>query len=238
MKAVIRVDNQRDDWVKLKGNEMSLAALTIDSIQRILGKPTEEMYLIVAKNSVLGLESEQIAQILGVTRQEIDDLQLNQDYRDVRLLVGAEYAKTLSEKDMSWDGIEAQALENLAKRVPNERDTDTLLRIAAVANKAQRRQSRTEQVLDPAMASTRVPLTLTRRFTERINNSTGSIERTETQQISLMNGSAVNPTFGDIDSLLGVSARPRIPGKIAFKTHDPDVSIADLDEAFAKGKGI
>lgn len=216
---------------------MAMAALTIESIQKILGKEVEETYLVIAKNSVLGLEAEHIAGILGVTRQEIEDLQQEQDYKDVRLLVGAEYAKTLSEKDLSWDSIESAALENLAKRVPNERDTDTLLRIAAVANKAQRRQSRNDQVLDPANATPRVPLTLTRRFTEKINGNGMVTERSETQQISVTDGTAVNPTFADIDSLLGVSARTRIPEKISYVTRDPDVSLADLNEVF-EGRGV
>src|SRR3546814_2301616 len=76
----------------------------------------------------------------------------------------------------------ATALEGLSKRVGLEKDTDTLLRIAAVANKAQRRMTQKEEhVLDPASAVARVPLKLTKRFTEKLNHD-GSVERSESQE--------------------------------------------------------
>src|SRR3546814_10845513 len=81
-----------------------------------------------------------------------------------------------SSKDFTWDSIEATVLEGLSKRVGLEKDTDTLLRIAAVANKAQRRMTQKEEhVLDPASAVARVPLKLTKRFTEKLNHD-GSVE--------------------------------------------------------------
>jgi hypothetical protein len=57
-----------------------------------------------------------------------------QDYKDIRLLVGAEQAKDRVERDFGWDGIETSALKKLGRRVDMETDTDTLLRIAAVSN--------------------------------------------------------------------------------------------------------
>src|SRR3546814_21198255 len=74
---------------------------------------------------------------------------------------------------------------DLSKRAGLEKDTDTLLRIAAVANKAQRRMTQKEEhVLDPASAVARVPLKLTKRFTEKLNHD-GSVERSESQEISV-----------------------------------------------------
>src|SRR5690606_17914369 len=144
--------------------------LTQDAIRKALNRELPEEILIIAKCAVTGMDAESIAQVLGSTRAEVEEIQDSQDYKDVRLLVGVEHAKVQTSKDFSWDGIEHTALEGLAKRVHLERDTDTLLRIAAVANKAQRRMSqKTEHVLDPANAQTRVPLRLTKRFTEKLN---------------------------------------------------------------------
>jgi len=179
------------------------AALTIDSLKSILGREVDEIHLTVAKSSVLGLDPETIANTLGVTKQEIEDLMDLQEYKDIRLLVGAEQAKERVERDYGWDGLEHTALKKLGRRAELENDTDTLLRIAAVANRATRRTAPPkESVLDPSQAGTRVPLTLTRRFTEKLNASGQAIERTETQQISVLNGSAVNPTFKEVSSLL------------------------------------
>ena len=179
------------------------AALTVDSLKSILGREVEEIHLTVAKSSVLGLDPDTIANTLGVSKAEIDELMELQDYKDIRLLVGAEQAKDRVERDFGWDGIENSALRKLARRTELENDTDTLLRIAAVANRATRRAAPPkESLLDPSQAGARVPLTLTRRFTEKLNGSGQLVERTETQQISVLNGSAVNPTFKEVDSLL------------------------------------
>lgn len=213
-----------------------MIGLTHESIQKLIGRPIDETYLVIAKNHVLGLDEGAIAGILGCTEDEVKGLMETQDYKDVRLLVGSEYARIQSQKDLSWDSIEAQALENLALRVPLERDTDTLLKIAAIANKAQRRQTRNgTQVLDPTGAQTRVPLTLTRRYTEVLNGNGQVAQRSETQQISITD--AQNPQFSDIDRLLGVRERPPIPKRISYTTHEPDATLDDLSDVF-EGKGI
>lgn len=185
------------------------AALTVDSLKSILGREVEEIHLTVAKSSVLGLDPDTIANTLGVSKAEIEELMDLQDYKDVRLLVGAEQAKDRVERDFGWDGIENSALRKLARRTELENDTDTLLRIAAVANRATRRTAPPkEQFLDPSSAGARVPLTLTRRFTEKLNGSGQVLERSETQQISVLNGSAVNPTFKEVNSLLQGDSTP------------------------------
>lgn len=206
-----------------------MQSLTQDAIQKALGREIPEEILIVAKCAVTGMDPESISQVLGATRVEIEELQESQDYKDVRLLVGVEQAKIQTLKDFSWDGIEATALEGLAKRVGLERDTDTLLRIAAVANKAQRRMSqKTEHVLDPSNAQVRVPLKLTKRFTEKLNAPDGSsVERSETQEISVVNGSAKMPSFESISQIFGVHGNPTAGV-------NPKVPVMDEVERFLK----
>lgn len=207
------------------------AALTVDSLTSILGRQVEEIHLTVAKSNVLGLDPETIAHTLGVERTEIDELMQSQDYKDVRLLVGAEFAKDRIERDSGWDGIENTALRKLARRTEMENDTDTLLRIAAVANRATRRTAPPkDNVLDPSQSGQRVPLTLTKRYTEKLN-STGQItERTETQQISVLNGSAVNPTFKEVSHILDAHKEPapRTAQEYVESTNEPEE--VDMDQ--------
>jgi hypothetical protein len=156
------------------------------------------------------------------------------DYKDIRLLVGAEQAKDRVERDLGWDGVENTAVRKLSRRVELENDTDTLLRIAAVANRAVRRTSPPkESLLDPSQVGARVPLTLTRRFTEKLNSSGQVLERTETQQISVLNGSAVNPTFKEVSSLLQgeVTQPPQAPR--TNQAYIEQVESADGDEEFS-----
>lgn len=178
-------------------------SLTLESLETILGRKVEEIHLTIAKSSVLGLDPDTIANTLGVTKNEISDLMETQDYKDIRLLVGAEEARERVERDFSWDGIETASLKKLTRRVELESDTDTLLRIAAVSNRATRRTAPPkESPLDPSQAGARVPLSLTRRFTEKLNETGRVVERIETQQISVLDGSAVNPSFDEVNHLL------------------------------------
>src|SRR3546814_11274518 len=109
------------------------------------------------------------------------------------------------------------------------KDTDTLLRIAAVANKAQRRMTQKEEhVLDPASAVARVPLKLTKRFTEKLNHD-GSAERSESQEISVTNGTARMPSFESINAIFGVRDNPT-------QGVTPKVKVMDEVERFLQGK--
>lgn len=205
---------------------MNAMTLNSESLSAQLGREISEVLVVIAKNEVSGLPPESISKLLGVSVAELQEIQESQDYKDVRLLLGAETAKLMVEKDSSWDAIEAFSLKRLSERLPAERDTDTLLKIAAVANKAQRRNQPMNQVLDPQQGVARVPLRLTRRMTERLN-SDGSREREEVQSISLLHGSAENPSFAEIDSALGISLRPRTIEHIIPNQSD-DFDVDDL----------
>ncbi len=177
-------------------------SLTVESLKVILGREVDETILTVAKANVMGLDSATISEMLGVERVEIDELMQTQDYKDVRLLIGAEEAKNKVERDGGWDTIESKAVTKLIRRTELENDTETLLKIAAVANKAQRRTAPPkDHVLDPSQAGARVPLTLTKRYTEKIQAG-NVVERTQIQQISVLDGSAVNPTFHEVSHIL------------------------------------
>jgi hypothetical protein len=217
---------------------MSISTMTAATLTEQIGEPVPDVYVLIAKNSVAGLDSTGIADVLGVTREEIEQVVQDQVYKSVRLLIASEYAKTQTEKDFTWDEIEHTALSNLAKRVPYEKDTESLLKIAAVANKAQRRNSNSSRVLDPTLGSGRVALTLSRRITERLA-ADGSKSTEETQQISVLDGSAKNPTFETIDGLLGVTRKPQLPENMAVKTHTPDdFSVDDLlNDLAGKARG-
>jgi len=187
---------------------------TIESLRRILDREVEEIHLTVAKANAMGLDLEVIANSVGIPHHEIAELMDSQDYKDVRLLVGSQMLTDRVERDGGWDGIENEALKKLARKTSLENDTDTLLRIAAVANRATRRTAPPKESgpLDPSQAGTRVPLTLTRRYTEKLNGDGKLVERSETQQISVLDGSAVNPKFEDVKRLLGGGLRNAIAG--------------------------
>lgn len=204
--------------------------LTKDALEKILGREVEEIHLTIAKSVVMGLDLDTIAASLGVEKVELEELVEDQSYKDIRLIVGAEHMQSRVDRDSGWDGIEQKALQNLAKRVERETDTDTILRIAAVANRATRRTAPPkEAILDPSQVSQRVPLTLTRRYTEKLNGAGQTIERTTTQQISVLDGSAVNPSFKEVSELLQAKAEPRTQETVIARTRTEEEEPFSLD---------
>lgn len=194
--------------------------VTKDSLEQILGREVEEIHLTVAKSLVLGLTVDIVAETLGVAKDEIHELIQTEEYKEVRLLVGAEHAKEKVERDSGWDGIESTALQRLAKRVDRETDSEMLLKIAAVANRATRRAAPPkEAVLDPSQAGHRVPLTLTRRYTEKLNGSGAVTERIQEQRISVLDGSAINPSFKEVSEILRPQAAPRTQEQVIDSRH-------------------
>lgn len=207
---------------------MSMMDLTTATLSKQVDQPVPEMYVIIAKNSVVGLDAGQIADLLGVARVEVEEVYADEVYKSVRLLIAAEYAKESVEADFSWDGIETEALKKLVKRIPLTNDTDQLLRIAAVANKAQRRHRDIgPKVLDPQTAGIRVALNLTDRIVRKLA-ANGDVLEAREQRLSITDGSAANPSFAEVDALLGVSQKQRIHTEYRVKTSGPDFTEQDL----------
>ena len=119
---------------------------------------------------------------------------------------------------------------------PFEKDSEFLLKVAAVANRATRKHEPAQNVLDPAKFGERRTITLTQRLVSRINRA-GEQEREETRQLSIKDGSMSNPTFGEIDSLLSVRNVPVLPKAVEIKTHTADPTEAELLEDLMRRKG-
>lgn len=206
---------------------MNMMTMDSESLSLTIGEEVDEMVVVIAKNALVGLDSKTIADLLGVEEIEVQQIQQSEIYKSVRLLLGAEHAKGMVETDMGYDSLEKMAIENLMKRIKTDRDPDFNLKVAALANKANRRvMANKNHVLDPSTGGAQIPLQLSKRVVQRIN-SDGSREVETTQQISLRDGTAVNPSFADIDSLLGVSSKPKLMPPTARLDED-DFTIDDI----------
>lgn len=215
---------------------MSLISFNSQVLSQQTGHEVPEIYVVIAKHEVLGFEEKQIAETIGATLEEIAEVKQDRIYQDILLIMRADHASSHLESDLSWDAIEEVALGRLFKRVQNESDGDFLLKVAAVANRAQRRTTRGDPVLDPSQQGIRVPLTLTRRSVERYNANGGrEIERTEQVRIADMR----TPSFAEVDSLLHVQEKPALPQRVEIRTLDAtpsfDSLMADMDAEMRGG---
>lgn len=176
---------------------------TLNEWQKVLGREIPEAIFVIAKSSVLGMDTAAIASTMQIPLEDIEEVLLGDDFRDLRLLLGAERQQELVEIDSGWDGIESLSVARLYKAIKNESDPEILARIAATANRAVRRtrDMADNNILDAGGAAKRVPLTLTKRFTEKL--ALGQVvERTEEQTISILSGRMVNPTFEEVTKKL------------------------------------
>lgn len=208
---------------------MSLMSVTSESLTREFGRDVPEMYVIIAKHSVLGMDRDGIREVIGCNDEDLVTVENDPLYREVRIYVGAIQANQTVAQSAGWDALEGIAINSLLKRAEVERDTDVLLRIAAVANKAQRRASGGKEVgiIDPSSGRT-AKISLTTRLVQSFQRDGGET-RTIEKQVSITDGSIQQPSFGDIDNLLSVSAVPALPRKLEVSTSTPDVSFKDLE---------
>ncbi len=186
---------------------MALIDLTPEKLTQVIGSPVPELYVVIAKNSVLEMDTDSLCGLLGISRSELEEVESDEIYKSVRLLVASAHAEGLAHRDMSWDSIEEAALNKLGNAIQRNSDPDFLLRAAAVANKAQRRiRDQKERTLDPNSKEVRIPLRLTERIVQRIHS--GGTETERVREISVVDGSGVNPSFAEIDQMLGLTAQP------------------------------
>jgi hypothetical protein len=202
-----------------------LLEITTDSLKRDLGIEVPEIYVVIAKHSVMGMDRESIIELLGCESGDLTEVESDENYRLIRQYVAGRYAQMGVDQTAGWDQIENIAIQNLVKRLPFEKDGDFLLRVAAVANKAQRRHQKQTGILDPSLRTGRTVITLTQRLTQKLN---GQEELQETRQLSISDGSMQNPNFDEVDSLLSVSSRPVLPKNIEIKTRSRDLDLEEL----------
>lgn len=206
---------------------MQLMNVSAETLSRDLCKEIPPMYVVIAKHDVLSMDSESIAEVLGVSALEVEEVKLDSLYKEVRVYVGAVHAQQRIDQTAGWDAIEGLAIEKLVERLPFEKDSEFLLRVAAVANKASRREAKPGGVLDPSRVNGRTAITLTQRLVTRLTNA--GRETVEERELSIHDGSMAHPSFGEIDELLSVSKVSAIPRRVDISTHTSDVDLAELD---------
>lgn len=186
---------------------MSLTELTSESLGALFGRAVPDAHVLVAKNSVLGLDSQAIADLLGVDLSEVQELESDPGYKEVRLYIGAKHNESQLETAATWDDLERKSLQNIAKRIDYEKDIEKNLRVAMVANRAARRVVAVpqNQVLDAGSISRKVDLTLSKRVIERLTNQ--GPERETTHQVSITGGGASNITFAEVSEHLGIKPK-------------------------------
>lgn len=214
---------------------MSLMDVTSESLSRQLDREVPEVYVIIAKHSVLGMDRQGIMEVIDCEESDLIEIENDGLYREVRNIIGALHMQVAVDQTTGWDKLESLALKNLIKRAemtgPHGADPEFMLKVAAVANKAARRASagREHGILDPAAGQT-AKINLTTRLVRSFTRDGGTETQTIEKQLSISDGSMKNPSFGEVDDLLSVHGTPALPQRVEISTSTPDVSFDELDE--------
>lgn len=176
-----------------------------EKIARMLAMEVSQTDIAAACN----LSSGRISQILG--EDEFKNVYAQIVTNDV------EKAQTLNE---GWDALEEQAIGGLLQTLQFNKNPDLLLRVAAVANKAQRRGTNNRIPVDPASIGTKVVINLQQNFVNKLeqNVQAGIIssapKQLEHKQLNMM-------APGSVEKLLSpVSAPEEMLEGVSFDTID------------------
>ncbi len=207
----------------------AISTITAESLTEVLEVEVPDTYVIIAKHRVLGMDTLAISDILGVEQADVDEVEENELYQRVKAILAVKHADMQAKQSLGWDDIESLAVEKLVERLPVEKDSEFLLRVAAVANKATRKQQKDSRVLDPSANNGTTAITLTQRLVRKITkHGDGAVE--ETRQISISDGSMEQCSFSDIDSMLAVSTQPVRTREVQAAQDSSKVSLTELSE--------
>lgn len=213
---------------------MSVYDITSAKLTKDWGIDVPEVYVIVAKQEVMGLDASQIAETLSCQVADIVAVTEVPLYQRVKGEVAGARAEETLQTSQGWDAIEGLAVEKLFKRLQFTNDAEFLLKTAAIANRMTRRTPVDSKVLDPGLRAGRTTITLTRRLVSKINGREEIAE--EKRELSIHDGSMANPSFQEVDELLRVQTSPVLPKVKEITTRGVDVTHQDLMEAMAQTK--
>lgn len=205
---------------------MNLAGVTSKSLSQDLGQEVPDVYVIVAKHKVMGLDDDSIAEVIGCTAEDIAEVESDDLYKQIRTIIGVYVAQNHADQPMIWDSIESIAGTRLLERLQHSSDPEFLLKAAATANRMTRRAKNNDLVLDPSRGMGRTAVTLTSRMVQKITQA-GHKTVVEERSLSIHDGSMTNPTFDEVNEMLAI--RPHLtPSRIAMQ-HGND-SLSGIDD--------
>lgn len=207
----------------------SIAMETAQSLRDKLGLEFSDAEILLAKNMVLGFDDEDTAEQLGVTKAEVEEFTKTERFQQLLGFFRARHVESNANVDFNIDSIEETAWMAIAQRLKHDTSLDTNLRVAALANKADRRTRDNGRTLRPGSQSS-VSIRLTSNIIQQMSGTLAAPTRTKSL---LIEGEMSQPTketisglLDGVDGLAGVlsgapekAASNGIPGK----TSDPAV---------------
>lgn len=208
---------------------MNLANITSATLTQQLGQEVPDVYVIVAKHKVAGLDDESIAEVIGCAPEDIAEVESDELYKQIRQIIGVLVAQAHADQPIMWDAIENVAGQRLLERLSHSSDPDFLLKAAATANRMTRRQKHRDAILDPSHGTGKAAVTLTQRMVQKITERGHRTTVVEERRLSIHDGSMSNPSFDEVNDLLAI--RPALtPSRLLTQPDNDFLSHMEHDD--------
>lgn len=173
----------------------------------------------IAKFRYNGISDADIANVLHLTADEFSKLLESPEYKAISSEFQLETQEANIDIDADWDHVEREALGILKTTMEWNRDPETALKVAAIANKAQRRH-RGNNALHSADLGARKVINLHQFFVGQINNN----QNNRAQKITL------NPTDAKHNSFASAERIGEMFSIADTDTTGQDVEISDYPQ--------
>lgn len=134
-----------------------------------VGQRYGEKYELIANMQSQDILESEILLVVGCAAEQFAEIQLDPDYVAMRAQVAQEKFNAIQNKNEGWDAVEERALENILTNLTWMKNPDYALKVAAVANRANRRTKSNHNVtLSPEALGARIVINLNQQFVDRI----------------------------------------------------------------------
>lgn len=147
---------------------------TLDQLKALaeeqLGFEVEDTDILISSYMCHGMSQSEICDTLGVESGELKALVESEDFQSIRQVVQLEIARGKVDIDGGWDSAERAAIHSVNEYIDaNPLDIDTALKIASVANKAERRGEKANQAIGGQQGGV-VTISLKQTYVNAIQN--------------------------------------------------------------------
>lgn len=129
---------------------------------------TQERYEKIANMVIMEVPQVQIAAACNVSPGRISQILEEEAFKEVFAALQVEELQKHKDINDGWDFLENKAVGGLMEVLAYNKNPDLLLRVAAVANKAQRRGSKNNAPIDPQRLGARVVINIQPQFVQKL----------------------------------------------------------------------
>ena len=161
----------------------------------------QELLQKIAKMELQEVAATDIASVFSLSPEKISEITASDEYKAIKAELFLEKSEEAETRTNAWDRLEDLSLGHLIEHMEIKPDPEFALKVAAVANKAQRRTMRNEPIAGQVAGRTVLQMNLT--FVEKMNTAfqikprEERLQQNSSRDVNMMSIREVQETFRD-----------------------------------------